>query len=130
MEINALNPPPATASLTTEKLAYTGSEINQVLSISSVTRWRLEKKGLLLPVAGLRHKLYSRRTLEEFLARKGGDERRKPTKSAKDARPVQQRASSQGRGRANRVRASVAVQPDGISLNGGQLSNRKSEGSN
>lgn len=51
-------------------LAFTAEEVNRLLHISSVTRWRLEKRGLLKPVLGLRHKLYARRAVEEFLARK------------------------------------------------------------
>ena len=58
---------------TLEKLAFTAAEVNQLLSISSVTRWRLEKRRLLLPVAGLRTKLYSRRAVEAFLAGRKGD---------------------------------------------------------
>lgn len=52
------------------KLTFTGKELNELLHISSVTRWRLEKRGLLMPVPGLRHKLYSIKEVEAFLARK------------------------------------------------------------
>ncbi|MFA6288084.1 MAG: hypothetical protein WC661_11930 [Opitutaceae bacterium] len=56
-----------------EKLAYHGGEVETLLGISAVTRWRLEKKGLLRAVPGIKHKLYSRRMIEEFLeGRTGG----------------------------------------------------------
>lgn len=47
-----------------EKLAYTGPEVNEILGgISDVTRWRLEKKGLLKRVPGIGKPLYSRRAV-------------------------------------------------------------------
>ena len=51
----------------TEKLAFTGKEMQTLLDCSHVTIWRLEKRGLLRPVAGLHKKLYSRATVEAFL---------------------------------------------------------------
>lgn len=53
-----------------EKLAYTADEIQSILGISPVTRWRYEKRGLLKAVPGIRHKLYSRKSVDEFLAGK------------------------------------------------------------
>lgn len=50
-----------------EKLAFHGAEVEKILGISAITRWRLEKRGLLKPVPGIKHKLYSRKTLEAFL---------------------------------------------------------------
>lgn len=52
----------------TEKLAYNKDELCAVLGVSPVTLWRLEKRGLLRPVPGIRHKLYSRKVVEAFLA--------------------------------------------------------------
>jgi len=46
-----------------EKLAFTGPEVNEIFNISNVTRWRLEKKGLLKRVPGIGKPLYSRRTV-------------------------------------------------------------------
>ena len=50
-----------------EKLAYSGRELQVLLGCSHVTLWRLEKRGLLKPVAGIRTKLYSRKSVENFL---------------------------------------------------------------
>lgn len=51
-----------------EKLAYTGAEVNEILGgISGVTRWRLEKKGLLVRVPGIGKPLYSRQAVLAFL---------------------------------------------------------------
>ncbi len=51
-----------------EKLAYTGTEVNEILGgISDVTRWRLEKKGLLKRVPGLGRPLYSKRAVMALL---------------------------------------------------------------
>jgi len=51
-----------------EKLAYTGDEVNEILGgISSVTRWRLEKKGLLKRVPGIGRPLYSRKAVMALL---------------------------------------------------------------
>ena len=51
-----------------EKLAYTGPEVNEILGgISNVTRWRLEKKGLLKRVPGLGRPLYSKRAVMALL---------------------------------------------------------------
>ena len=52
----------------TEKLAFTGKEMQTLLDCSHVTIWRLEKKGLLRPVAGLHKKLYSRAAVDAFLS--------------------------------------------------------------
>jgi hypothetical protein len=51
-----------------ERLAYTKSELCEALRLSPVTLWRLEQRGLLMPIAGLRHKLYPVTTVERFLA--------------------------------------------------------------
>ena len=50
-----------------EKLAYNSAELRAALGVCGVTLWRLEKRGLLLPVPGLRHKLYSREAVQRFL---------------------------------------------------------------
>lgn len=55
-----------------EKLAYTGTEVNEILGgISNVTRWRLEKKGLLKRVPGLGKPIYSKRAVMALLNAEG-----------------------------------------------------------
>lgn len=56
-----------TAALPQARLAYSKNELSQLLGLSPVTLWRLEKKGLLRPVAGVRHKLYSAHAVARFL---------------------------------------------------------------
>lgn len=56
---------------TVERLAFTKSELCAALGLSPVSLWRLEKRGLLLPVQGLRHKLYTVESVQRFL--KGGN---------------------------------------------------------
>ena len=51
----------------TERLAYSLSDLKSVTGLSTTTVWRLEKRGLLRPVAGIRSKLYSRANVEAFL---------------------------------------------------------------
>ena len=53
-----------------ERLAYTKEELCASLSLSPVTLWRLEKRGLIHSVAGIRHKLYSVTEVKRFLARR------------------------------------------------------------
>jgi hypothetical protein len=52
---------------TLEKLAFTKAELCAVLGISPVTVWRLEKRGLLRSIGGLRHKLFSKTEVNRFL---------------------------------------------------------------
>ena len=63
--------PPAThseAALQIERLAYTKDELTKALSLSPITLWRLEKRGLIHSIAGIRHKLYSAAEVKRFLA--------------------------------------------------------------
>ena len=53
-----------------ERLAYTKYELCASLSLSPITLWRLEKRGLIHPIAGIRHKLYSVAEVKRFLARR------------------------------------------------------------
>lgn len=53
---------------TVQKLAYTKTELSAELGLSPITIWRLERRGLLRPVPGIRHKLYSRKEIERFLS--------------------------------------------------------------
>lgn len=47
-----------------EKLVYTGREVNELLGgISDVTRWRLEKKGLLKRVPGVPKPIYTKKSV-------------------------------------------------------------------
>jgi DNA-binding transcriptional MerR regulator len=48
-------------------MAFTGGEVEAITGLSKVTIWRLEKRGLLKPVPGIRNKLYSRKAVEAFL---------------------------------------------------------------
>lgn len=50
-----------------EKLAYSGKELQRLLGLSVVSIWRLERRGLLRAVPGIRSKLYSRKNVEAFL---------------------------------------------------------------
>ena len=51
-----------------ERLAFSGEEIQRALGVSSVTLWRLEKRGLLRPLPGLRRKLYATSEVQRFLS--------------------------------------------------------------
>ena len=65
--------PPVTHSETAlqiERLAYTKEELCTSLSLSPITLWRLEKRGLIHAVTGIRHKLYSVAEVKRFLARR------------------------------------------------------------
>lgn len=53
-----------------ERLAYTKDELCTSLSLSPITLWRLEKRGLIHAVTGIRHKLYSVAEVKRFLARR------------------------------------------------------------
>lgn len=53
MTPTAASAPPAT------RLAYTKAQLLDVLPVSSTTLWRWEKRGILMPIPGIRHKLYS-----------------------------------------------------------------------
>jgi DNA-binding transcriptional MerR regulator len=61
---------PLAAGQQPEKLAFTRREVQAALGgISTVTLWRLEKRGLLRPVQGIRHRIYARTEIERFLDR-------------------------------------------------------------
>lgn len=62
-----MNQSPEALPAVQSKLAYTAAELCAALSISSVTLWRLEKRGLLKAVPGIRHKLYSADSVRQFL---------------------------------------------------------------
>lgn len=65
--------PPVTHSEATqqiERLAYTKEELCASLSLSPVTLWRLEKRGMIHSIAGIRHKHYSVAEVKRFLARR------------------------------------------------------------
>lgn len=53
---------------TITKLAYSGAEVRSILGISSATEWRLNQRGLLRPIAGLRLKRYGAAELRRFIA--------------------------------------------------------------
>jgi len=57
---------------TIEPLACRREEACRLLGgISTVSLWRMEKAGLIRPVPGIRHKLYSLQSLRDFVAGKG-----------------------------------------------------------
>lgn len=58
---------PTTTAPLTERLAYNVEELQAVTGLSRTTVWRLEKRGLLRAVPGVRSKLYSRAAVEAFL---------------------------------------------------------------
>ena len=62
------NHPQLQPTASVEKLAYNTRELSQALGLSTVTLWRLTNRGLLRPIEGLRHKLYSKKEVERFLA--------------------------------------------------------------
>jgi hypothetical protein len=69
-EAAASSPQPDATKTLSPKLAFTLKELCAELSISKVTVYRLEIRGLIKPVPGIRHKLYSRVDVERFLAGK------------------------------------------------------------
>src|SRR5687768_5508767 len=70
----AISPQPAPVPIPkTTKLAYTKNELAEELSMSPTTIWRLEQRGLLKSVPGLRTKLYSRKDVDRYL---NGSEKR------------------------------------------------------
>jgi hypothetical protein len=53
-----------------EKLAFNLRELCASLGVSRVTVYRLEQRGLLKAIPGIRHKLYAKREVERFLTGK------------------------------------------------------------
>lgn len=53
-----------------ERLTYNAREACAALGVSPVTLWRLDKRDVLKPLPGLRHRLYSVAALRRF-AEKG-----------------------------------------------------------
>lgn len=49
-------------------LTYTIEEVAQALGVSPTSIGRFEKRGLLHPIRGLRHKRFSRKEVDRFLA--------------------------------------------------------------
>jgi hypothetical protein len=66
----ALSNPPAEKpkSHVPDRLVYTVNELATELRVSRVTLWRLEVRGLLKSVPGIRHKIYSHAEVQRFLA--------------------------------------------------------------
>jgi hypothetical protein len=58
----------AAAPESSERLAYTKAELGAKLSLSPVSIYRLEQRGLLRPIPGIRHKLFSVAEVNRFLA--------------------------------------------------------------
>lgn len=57
----------ATQETPIEKLTYNSREARQALGVSSTTLWRWERAGLIVPVGGIRTKLYSVAALRRFV---------------------------------------------------------------
>jgi hypothetical protein len=51
-----------------ERLTFTKKETQAVTGLSATSLWRLEVRGLLKPIPGIRHKIYSRAAVEKFVA--------------------------------------------------------------
>lgn len=51
------------------RLTYSKKELTELLGISPVTIWRLEKKKILMPIPDMRHKLYATASVDKFLRR-------------------------------------------------------------
>lgn len=51
-----------------QRLLYTKREACELLGLSETTLWRLEQRGLLRPVAHIRHKRFSRREIDRFIS--------------------------------------------------------------
>jgi len=66
--IQAIQPTP-----TVEKLTYSTADLCSALGLSSVTLWRLSRRGLLRPIQGIRHRLYAKTEVQRFLSGKGGN---------------------------------------------------------
>lgn len=49
-----------------EKLLYSREEVKIALGLSESTLWRLEKRGLLKALPGIRHKLYPVAAVRRF----------------------------------------------------------------
>lgn len=52
------------------RFTYTKAELAKALGLSSITIYRLEQRGLLHPVQGIRHKLFTIAEVDAFLARR------------------------------------------------------------
>lgn len=67
------HPTQPTPTPTVEKLAYNTAELCAALGLCQTTLWRLNHRGLLRPIPGLRHKLYAKTEVQRFLVGKGGN---------------------------------------------------------
>lgn len=56
-----------TTKVPQDKLAFDRLEVCQLLGISTVTLWRLEKQGRIRSVSGVGVKIYPRAEIERFL---------------------------------------------------------------
>jgi len=66
-------PDSISANKPTSKLAYSKKELGELLGISPVTIWRLEMRGFIHSVPGMRHKIYSQREVDRFLKASSSD---------------------------------------------------------
>jgi len=66
-----LQSPPDPFPIQTEKLTYDVKELSALLGVGQTTLWRLSKRGLLNPIPGLRHRLYSKGEVHRFLSQRG-----------------------------------------------------------
>jgi len=49
-----------------ERLALTAAEVCETLQISDVTLWRIQQKGLLSPIDGIRHRRFFVEAVRRF----------------------------------------------------------------
>ena len=51
-----------------EIMAYTAQQVCEAIQIDTVTLWRLEKRGLIRRVPGIRHRRYAVAEVKRFVA--------------------------------------------------------------
>ncbi|HTL67957.1 MAG TPA: helix-turn-helix domain-containing protein [Lacunisphaera sp.] len=57
------------AQNTVERLTYSATETAAALGVSKITLWRMAQRGEIMPLPGLRKKLYSVAALRRFVER-------------------------------------------------------------
>ncbi len=60
------------APASVESLTYNSAQVCAVIGIKRTTLWRLERRGMLRPLPGIRHKLYSRKAVARYVEGKAG----------------------------------------------------------
>lgn len=78
--------PPTIVPAQPERIAFSAEEACELLGVSRTTLWRLEIAGLVSAIPGLRKKLYSRATLDRFVAGKASPTWDRPTSRRRPTR--------------------------------------------